>query len=914
MLPEAHGQRRGGTTGAQGDKYLVRVMRAIIRIVTMIISDANRPEIGYADGTQEKQSGNPFWNTPHQSTILPRHIVTSGNVAQSLREERAFYNATGDPHIFPTDTFIGRARELAELQTAIDEAPGRLVAVLGPAGAGKTRLALETMRTADERYPGGALVVRLAAIERPSDIVPEIARAMGVIDQAEKLDTLVREELGAAPSVLLLDCYEHLTPFANSVVGDLLANCPELHIVLTSRRSSGLPDEWGLELAPLPVAATDAALPSDAAQLFLTRALKANERFRVRPDDLPIIEAICARYDGLPLAIELMASWVTVLSPRELLEWKPDQLEFRTPVADPRHQSLLDAIAWSFGLLRPDEQTLLCRLAIFSGGFSRDQVEAMARGRQAGAGYPFADGYGLEWPFDRHDKGNPTLSPWGDQDPAIAQALSALSTDAVRMLANLVDHRLVYQAGEIDGVPRFDMLEAIREFGRRQLERTDQLAAVQHAHAAAMMAFSGASSEGLWNRIHRLWSRERIDAELQNIRSALAWASELGDAGAEIRARVAGPIWPYWQTRGMVSEGRAYLEDSLFRPTVPLWCRGNELPALAFLCWIQGDDQRCQEVVQEALVVTERTGITNTRGTAYLVLALLEFRKGLENVFTMLEYVEEAERLFEHWGDPIGLGACNLVFGQVCRLTGNTDQALALFDRAFSTHEEIGYEWGAAAGRYFAAEAVRDLAEADPTRIPEAVALLHDALQRFWNIGDYWGAGGAMSGLACIAAMQGVDQQAATYFGAAGVLMGRVGGSLLPSELMTHLETEAELKERMAPVAWQHAYTAGAEAPDKVVEAPLADSAELPHRIPGAAQPALRLTRRQMTIVQDLAQGYDIPTIANRRGRSVSATYELVDRILKRLALNDRDDIAPFAVKQGLVRAPQPRPGFIPPK
>jgi predicted ATPase len=133
--------------------------------------------------------------------------VTSGNVAQLVREERAFSNAAGDPHVFPTDTFVGRDRELAALRDSIDAAPGRLVAVLGTAGVGKTRLALEAMRTADEQYPGGALVVRLAAIERPGDIVPEIARAMGILDQAEKLDTLVREELGGAPSVLLLDCY-----------------------------------------------------------------------------------------------------------------------------------------------------------------------------------------------------------------------------------------------------------------------------------------------------------------------------------------------------------------------------------------------------------------------------------------------------------------------------------------------------------------------------------------------------------------------------------------------------------------------------------------------------------------------------------------------------------------------------------
>jgi tetratricopeptide (TPR) repeat protein len=294
-------------------------------------------------------------------------------------------------------------------------------------------------------------------------------------------------------------------------------------------------------------------------------------------------------------------------------------------------------------------------------------------------------------------------------------------------------------------------------------------------------------------------------------------------------------------------------------------------------------------------------------------MALLEFRKGLENVFTMVEYVEEAERLFRLGNDINGLGACSLIYGQICRLSGDTVQALELFEEARELHTESSYEWGMAAGRYFAAEAMRDLAESDRSRVPEAVALLHDALQRFWNMGDFWGAGGAMSGLACIAAMQGVDQQAATYFGAAGVLMDRVGGSLLPSELMTHHETEAELKARMSPAIWNDAYAAGARAPEQVVEIALADSDELLHQIPDAAQPAPRLTRRQMTIVQDLVQGYDIPTIANRRGRSVSATYELVDRILERLSLTDWDEIAPFAVKQGLVHPPQPRPGFIPP-
>lgn len=840
--------------------------------------------------------------------------VTSSRDAHSPSDERALYNAMSDSHVFPTDTFVGRTAELAALEQLIINAPGRLVTVLGPAGVGKTRLALEAMRSANERYPGGALVVRLAAIDRPAGIVPEIARVMGIIDQAEKLEAIVKDELVLTSTVLLLDCYEHLTPAADSVVADLLSSCPNIRIVLTSRRPSGLPVESRLELNPLPVAAPEAAtvdLLSDAARLFVARARKANDRFRLRSGDVAAIEELCARYNGLPLAIELLASWTTVLSPRELLGWKPDQLAFRTPAEDPRHQSLLDAIAWSFGLLSPDEQALLLRLSVFTGGFSRDLVEKMARGWEEGAGYLYAKGYGIPWPAWKETDEDPTEQA---VNPAIAKDLPSLETNSIFALATLVDHSLVYQVGEIDGIPRFDMLEAIREFGLVQLERSGQSAAVRHVHAAAMLAFCEASAEGFWHKEFRFWQADRIDTDLQNIRAALAWAAELGDDGAEIGMRLSGPLWNYWQTRGRITEGRAYIDDWAFRPGQQAWCLSGNLPGLAFLCWIQGDDARCQEVVTAGLAVTAGTYFHSFRAMLFLVMALMEFRKGLENVFTMMEYVEEAERLFTLGTDNNGLGACYLIYGQVCRLTGDTDRALELFEQARVTLTESGYEWGVAAGRYFAAEAVRDLAETDRTRIPEAVALLHDALQRFWDMGDFWGAGGAMSGLACIAAMQGVDLQAAAYFGAAGELMGRVGGSLLPSELMTHLETEAELRARMTPDDWQMAYAAGATAPEKVVEAALADSATLPHRIVDAAPTAPRLTRRQLTIVQDLAQGYDIPTIAHRRGRSVSATYELVDRILERLALNDRDEIAPFAIKQGLVSPPQPRPGFIPPE
>lgn len=838
--------------------------------------------------------------------------MTAGDSLYFAREERAFYNAASDPHVFPTDSFIGRDKELSALRESIDSTPSRITGIVGPAGVGKTRLAMEALRTADERYPGGAVIVRLAAIERVSDIVPEIARALGMIDQAEKLDELVREALSEEPAVLLLDNFEHLTPAADEIVAGLRDDCPGLRIVLTTRLPSTLPGVQRFELSPLATARDEsekAALRSDAVRLFIDRARKARERFSLRKGDAEIINTLCARYDGLPLAIELMASWVTVETPRDLLEWKPEQLAFRAPVDDPRHQSLFDAIAWSFEHLTPDQQQLLLRLSVFSGGFSRDLVEKMARGREAGAGYPYGDGYDVAWWFDMEGLGNPTDQP---QDPNIARELPPIASGPVRPLASLIDHRLVYQSGEIDGVPRFDMFEAVREFGLYQLKRTGQLEAVRHAHAASMVAFAEVACEGFWRKKDRAYSRERVDADLQNIRSAISWAGTWGDAAAEIPLRIVGPLWTYWQTRGLITEGRAYMEDWIFRPGQKEWAQITNSPGLAFLCWIQGDDARCQEVVDTARAIPDIERYFSSEAMIYLVMALLEFRRGLENVATMMNYVEAADDRFTRAGDDNGKGACYLIYGQVFRLTGDTARALEFFDDAYHLLSETGYEWGVATSRYFAAEATRDLAETDPSFIPKAVALLNEALDLFWTQGDFWGAGGAMSGLACVLTMQKVDIQAATYFGAAQVLMGRVGGSLLPSELMTHQETETELQARMAPAEWQRAFALGQEAPDRIVERALADAAHATP--PGSVAPPPKLTRIQTSIVQDLVQGYDVTRIAQRRGRSLSATYEAIDRILVKLGLTEREEIARYAVETGLVKAPNARPGFNPQK
>jgi len=720
---------------------------------------------------------------------------------------------------------------------------------------------------------------------------------------------MVREELGRQPGIVLLDNLEHLLPAARSTIDWLHGQCPNSRVLVTSRHPVDATHEVRVELHPFVSEAglsDESALEQDSVKLFINRATRRNPRFRLRPGDAAIVSELCNRFDGLPLAIELLAGWSDVLTPAEMRERGLSQLEQRSVSDDPRHQSLLKAIAWSYNLLTPEEQALFWRISIFVGGFSRDFVEKMVRGREAGAGYPYADGYGLESWFTQHSMPDPSFH--NGKDSNVALDLPPLEIDAVRGLATLIDHHLVVPLEDIDGVPCFDMLETIREFGLGELRQSGEFDAAQHAHAAVMIAFAEASGKFLLKDATVQWGRQRIDAALPNLRSALNWTMGLGDAGSEIMIRISASLWIYWQTRGLLGEGRYWHETGLSRPTAPDWLRAVELPALGFLCWIQNDTERAEAAILEAFEASEQTGITITLSVANLVLALIEYRRVTVDVVRMLQYVDEAERWSLQWNDLRTLGACQLIYGIVARLTGNPDQALGLFEKGYELLVEAEYEWGIASARYFAAETVRDLAEHDPSRIPEAVAQLHESLELYWEQGDFWGTGGAMSGLACILTQLNEDVQAATFFGAAAALMQRAGASLLPTELMTHDETANRLRERMDTRLFDSAHQHGYRHPEETVRQALSAFGDPQKR--GDPSPAsIRLTKRQLAVVRDLAGNFDPTAISRRRGSEVSSTYEMLDRICERLGVDTWQQIAPFAIEHGLVAPPEPKSG-----
>jgi hypothetical protein len=568
-----------------------------------------------------------------------------------------------------------------------------------------------------------------------------------------------------------------------------------------------------------------------------------------------------------------------------------------------------DAVAWSYGLLTDEERAFFRRLSVFVGGFGHEMAGSLVSGREAGEGYGFAEGYGLPFPFTRFLGHDPTAAPHGDQDPAFALPLAPISLDPLDGLAELLDQSLLQRIdGPADGAASYAFLEPIREFGLEQLVHAGEEAATRHAHAATMLAFAEASSEGIFGKQLRLWERARIDRELPNLRAALHWATAQGEAGSELALRLAGNLWFYWQTGGMAREGRDWLERALALGGGPAWCRAMDLPALGFLWWVQGDDECAEAVLDEGLRLAAEVGLLSSEASAHFYRALVAWRRGPSALFSMLEHLERALDLFRAADDPVGVGVCTLAFGVVRRMGGDPEGALDLLEEARRLFVEAGYEWGVCSARYYAGEAVRDLAATDLARLPEAVALLRDALTGYAAQGDNWGIGGVVSALAGVAAEVGNGEQAAQLYGAADAMLAKMGAFLPPTDLEAYRAAAAGLRAQMGDEAYDRAYVFGREMrPEDAVEEALRVADGIAEGVPAECaqdpRPPAKLTNRQLSVVRLLVDGLDPEQIAAKRGVYQTGVYQMLRRICERWHLDKWDQIAPLAVEHGVVSA-----------
>ena len=438
-------------------------------------------------------------------------------------------------------SFIGRAAELGRVRELLGEA--RLLTLVGAGGCGKTRLALQAAGGARECFEDGVWWVELAAVEDPTLLATTVASALGLGERPGRpsLDVLL-DHLRKRRALLVLDNCEHLLPACATMVDTLLRACPEVVVLATTREPLAVPGELPYRVPSLDVPAEPASLAevmhSDAATLFADRAAKARQGFAVSEDNAPSVAAICRELDGLPLAIELAAARVRMLSPERIAEELGDRFGLLTDggrTVAPRHETLRASIDWSYELCSEDECVMLRRLSVWVGGFTLDGARAVSGG---------------EGPSGRA---------------------------VLHLLGGLVDKSLV-DTEEREGDIRYSMLETIRQYAAERLAEAGEVEVVRARHLAWCLELAERAEPELVRHDARIWL-SRLEAEAANLRAALDGAMS-HDVGAALR--LAAALTFFWM-RGRLEEGNTALARVLETASVPSATRGKARWGLAYL-------------------------------------------------------------------------------------------------------------------------------------------------------------------------------------------------------------------------------------------------------------------------------------------------------------------------------------------
>lgn len=767
---------------------------------------------------------------------------------------------------------VGREHEVADARRLLENLAIRLLTLTGPGGVGKTRLAIrlvDDMKPDVGAHDGQVVFVALAPIHDPLLVVPTIAQALDLRDEGSPplLDRLV-SVLRLRPTLLVLDNVEQVVDAAPEI-GYLLAACPELTILATSRIPLRIEGEQEYPVPPLTVpddsstVTPEAIMLSDAVALFVRRTQAVRPDFRLTPDNAAIVAAICQRLDGLPLAIELAAACSRSLAPRALLSRLDQRLALLTSgprTAPQRHQTMRNAISWSDSLLSPALRQLFHQISVFVGGWPLEAAETVV-------------------------------------DPSLQMELDG---GVLGGIAALVEQSLVHQVEQPDGEPRFHLLETIREYALEQLDASDHTTSTRSRHtdwcrSLALAHWRASFGPG------QMEATTILLREIDNLRAALRWAVSQPDRSRAVE--IAGGLATFWFFHGNWSEGLSWLDRA--------W------PGIDTL----DDATRCLVLIQSAILIAQarndaERAITMCNEAAELAIAsgdnglLIRARTTLGAIELGTGDHAGAERSLHHAlavekseGHTLSAGLTLCLLGRAVYARGDNDTAAALLEESLEISQRVNNPIGIAWSLISLARIARDRHE-----WANAARLLAASLEARWTQGYLTGCLACLRGLADVAISTGRYDEAARFLAATEALAESTGTMLTGKALERFQQVIDDTRTGLEPERFAAVWTEGRSAPVDLV---IAGASEMASRLaseetsraigPEGIMATYGLSAREIDVLRLIAVDHSTAEIAEQLFISPRTVTTHLTSIYNKLGFNTRVAAARFAAEHGLV-------------
>jgi non-specific serine/threonine protein kinase len=769
---------------------------------------------------------------------------------------------------------VGRQREIEEVSALLARPDVALVTIVGPGGAGKTRLAMAVASELAPSFRDGAWWVSLSTVDDPTLVIPTLAQVLGVLDTGDVLiEQRLHDRLRDAEMLIVLDNLEHLRAAGEDLV-DLLSVCGGVTLLVTTRTVLRLSLEHiyliaGLPLPPpQPPPRPEQLEQNDAVRLFVARAQASNPMFRLDDQNAASVLDICRRLEGLPLALELAAARTRILSPQALQADLSKRLALLSggPADHPRrHHTIRDTVDWSLQLVDPDELVMFRRLAAFAGPFTAPMAAAVA----------VIDSDAPEHP-----------SPGANNGSLLAM---------YETLTSLIDQSLIHRVSTSADEPRFRLLRTIREVAHEHLEASGEAEAIARRHAHVLLALAEEAAPHLTGGEQVEWLAT-LERSLDDLRAGIAWCREHG--APEIELRLAVALWRFGYTRGHLSEARSWLRAALARNPAPTPLRVEALNAAGLLASTQGDPDHAIDLHTEAIEISRTLGVR--RGIAVAMNGLGDAAAAQGDRTTARERYEAALALFRELDERRGIAVALTNLGNRAWDEMDLDAAVRLHAQARTIFLEIDERRGLA----WSAKNLGTLA-AQQGRLDDARVLLREALTHYEALRDRSGVVDALEGFAEIAHAERRPEIEGILFSVAQGIREEIGEPV-PASMRERHNAGIERVRRALGQRFDRIWAEGqATSPEDAIAAALTmDSRNPPvplrQREPEVG-PAHTLSPREIEVVRLIAEGKSTKEIAEALYISVRTVGTHITNIFGKLDVSSRSALTAYAHRTGIV-------------